>query len=110
MGSEVSDEPLDEEDGEDSGDEGIGSATSEYKRNPSAFVGKIDSLLRWSGAVKYPVNVLSALTGDARLGKLDGIDGKRKEICSVQEVCPKCEERELVVARREMVTAVVPVS
>jgi len=51
MGSEISEECIDEEDGEGSGDEGIGSALGEYKRNASAFVAKVDRLFRWYGAV-----------------------------------------------------------
>lgn len=109
MGSEISDGPLEEEGGEDSGDEGIGSAASEYKRDPPAWVGKIDTLLRWIGAVKFPVNALAALTKDGKRGTLDGPDGKRKEICSVQELCPTREQK-LFLLRRETITAVVPVS
>lgn len=109
MGSEISDGPLEEEGGEDSGDEGIGSATSEFKRDPPAWTGKIDTLLRWSGAVKFPVNVLAALTKDGRRGTLNGPDGKRKEIESVQEVCQTCDE-ELFLLRKDTITAVVPVS
>lgn len=109
MGSEINDDPIEDEGGDDSGDEGIGSATSEFKRNPSAWTGKVDTLLRWVGAVKYPVNVLAALTEDGKRGTLGGPAGERREIESVQEVCPACD-KELFVLRKDTITAVVPVS
>ncbi|CAN0533278.1 unnamed protein product [Ectocarpus sp. 12 AP-2014] len=46
VGSQICEELVDEEEGGGSGDEGVGSATSEYKRNQSAFATKVDKLLR----------------------------------------------------------------
>lgn len=109
MGSHISEEPIDEEEGAGSGDEGIGSAASEYKRNKPGFAAKVDTLLRMVGTIKIPVNVLAALTYEGKSGNLDGVGGKRKEICSLEAVCYKCGQM-LVLLRSETITAVVPVS
>ena len=106
IGSEISDEPLEDDGGQASG---IGSATSEFKRTPSAWTGKVDTLLRWVGAVKFSVNVVAALTEDGKRGTLGGPAGERREIESVQEVCPACDQ-ELFLLRKDTITAVVPVS
>lgn len=109
-GQPISEEPIDEEEeGEGSGDEGIGSAASEYRRNKSAFAAKVAKLLRVIGTVKFPVEVLAALTDEGSRGSLDGVCGKRKEICSLQAVCHKCGNM-LGLLRSETRTAVVPVS
>lgn len=102
IGSEISEEVLDDEDGEGSGDEGIGSASLEYKRNSPTFVARVETLLRVFGAIKYPVHVQSALKADAK-------DGKCSRIRSLEAVCPNCC-RMHVNLRNETVTAVVPVS
>lgn len=109
MGSHISEEPIDEEEGEGSGDEGIGSAASEYRRNKSVFAAKVHKLFRVIGIIKYPVEVLAALTDEGTRGNLDGVSGKRKEICSLEAVCHKCGKM-LSLLRRETITAVVPVS
>jgi len=109
MGSHISEEPIDEEEGGGSGDEGIGSAEWEYKRNKNGFTAKVDALVRMTGIIKYPVNVIAALTDDGTSGNLDGVGGKRKEICSLEAVCCKCG-KVLVLLRSETITAVVPVS
>ncbi|CAB1111409.1 unnamed protein product [Ectocarpus sp. CCAP 1310/34] len=107
MGSQISEEPIDEEEGEGSGDEGVGSAASEYRRNKPAFASKVDKLLRVIGTIKFPVEVLAVLTDEGARGSLDGVGGKRKEICSLQAVCQKCGNM-LGLLRSETITAVVP--
>lgn len=109
MGSQISEELIDEEEGGGSGDEGVGSATSEYRRNKSAFATKVDKLLRVAGTIKFPVNVLAALTDDGTSGQLGGVGGSRKEICSLEAVCHKCGHM-LVLTDSATITAVVPVS
>ena len=90
---------------EDSGDEGIGSGTAEYKRNARGFAAKVEHLLRFVGNIKYPVNVLAALSEVGERGSLE----VGAEISSLEDVCPKCDGQygHLKSAR---VTALVPVS
>lgn len=95
---------MDEGEEEDSGDEGIGTGAGEYKCNTPGFIAKVEQLIRIFGAVKYPVNVLAALNGDAKKGHLE----PGAEICSLEDVCPKCDEK-YAHLKSVHVTALVPV-
>lgn len=108
MGSDCgSSSPLNIDGGsdEDSGDEGIGSGAAEYKRNAPGFAAKVEQLLRMFGSIKYPVNVLAALSEDGERGSLEA----DAEIASLEDVCPKCDGA-YVHLKSVRVTALVPVS
>ena len=88
---------------EDSGDEGIGSGTTECKRNGSAA--KVEHLLWLVGNVKYLVNVLAALSEVGEGGSLEA----DAEISSLEDVCPKCDEK-YGHLKSVRVTALIPAS
>ena len=94
-------EILDDEDGEDSGDEGIGSAFLEHERNSPKFVASVDSA---EGFRRHqaPSHVQFALKAGRKLGKCS-------KIRSLETVCRKCNRMHINL-RNETVTTVVPLS
>ena len=91
---------------EDSGDEGIGSGTAEYKRNAPGFAAKVEHLLRLVGHIKYPVNVVAALSEVGERGNME----VGEEISSLEDVCPKCDGKYCHLKKSVRVTDLVPVS
>lgn len=95
-------EPIDEEEGGGSCDEGTGSATSEF-----GFAAKVDALLSVIGIIKFPVNVLAALTDDGKLAASSALVASEKK-SPVSKRCATSAAR--CSAYCETIIAVVPVS